>query len=173
VEYRLALAAPNVAGMTTVATRVRLNPPPPALMRMVNPLVRRVLTTPVLASRTGAIALVELRGRRTGRMLRIPMGLHDINGVLTGFTSRRWRLNFTGGADVTVTHRGQPRQGTGVLIAAAPGQVGAALREALDHGTSPFVLGVKIGKRYHPSIADLDAVGMSMIQFHFPGMETQ
>jgi hypothetical protein len=142
-------------------------------MRIVNPLVRRVLATPLLASRIGTIALVELRGRRTGRLLRIPVGLHDIGGVPTAFTCRRWRLNCAGGADVTVTRRGRPRDGTAVLVAAEPGQVGAALQTALGNGASPFVLGVKIGRRYHPSIAELDAAGLSIIQFHFPAPETQ
>jgi hypothetical protein len=140
-------------------------------MRLVNPLVRRVLTTPLLAGRIGKIALVELRGRRTGRVLRIPMGLHDIDGVPAAFTCRRWRLNFTDGARVRVIHRGQPRPGTAVLVAAAPGQVGTALRTALSNGASPFDLGLKIGKRYHPSIAELDAAGLSMIQFHFTATE--
>ena len=155
--------------MTQVATSVRLNPPPAALMRLVNPLIRRVLTTRPFASRIGTIALVELRGRRTGRLLRIPMGLHDIDGVPTAFTGRRWRLNFTDGTTVTVTRRGLPHSGTAVLAAAAPG---AALRAALDNGASPFVLGPKIDKRHDPSIAELDAAGLSMIQFHLSGAET-
>ncbi len=159
--------------MTQAATRVRLNPPPPALMRVVNPLVRRVLATRPLAKRIGTIALVEFRGKRSGRVLRIPMGLHDIDGVPTAFTCRRWRLNFTDGAKVTVIQRGQPRRGTAVLVAAEPGQVGAALRTALGNGASPFVLGVKIDKPYHPSVSELDAAGLSMIQFHFPATETQ
>jgi hypothetical protein len=82
-------------------------------------------------------------------------------------------LNFTGGAPVRVTHRGQPRSGTAVLAAAGPGQVGAALRTALDNGASPFDLGLKIGKRDHPSITELDAAGLSMIQFYFSGTETR
>lgn len=158
--------------MTQVATRVRLNPPPPALMRLVNPLVRRVLTTRLFASGTGPIVLVEFRGRRTGQLLRIPMGLHDIDGVTTAFTCRLWRLNFTDSAHVTVTRKGQPRSGTAVLATAAPGQVGAALRTALSNGASPFVLGLKIDKRHDPSIAELDTAGLSMIHFHFPGTET-
>jgi hypothetical protein len=158
--------------MTQVATSIRPNPPPAALMRLVNPLVRRVLTTRPFASRIGTIALVELRGRRTGRLLRIPMGLHDVDGVPTAFTGRRWRLNFTDGTPVTVTRRGLPHSGTAVLAAAVPGQVGAALRTALDNGVSPFVLGLKIDKRHDPSIAELDAAGLSMIQFHFSGAET-
>jgi hypothetical protein len=142
-------------------------------MRMVNPLVRRVLASPVFASRIGTIVLVELRGRRTGRVLRIPMGLHDIKGVSTAFTGRRWRLNFTDGAEVCVTQRGRRRQGTAALLDPEPGQVGAALRTALDDGASPFVLGLKIDKRYRPSVAELDTTGLSMIQFRFPATETQ
>jgi hypothetical protein len=172
LEYRFTRPVPNVGVMTEMATRVRLNPPPPALMRLVNPLVRRILTTRPFARRIGKIALVELRGRRTGHLLRIPMGLHDIDGVPTAFTCRRWRLNFTGSVPVTVTRRGQPRPGTAVLVTAAPGRVGAALRTALDNGASPFDLGLKIGKRHDPSIAELDAAGLSMIQFHFSGTET-
>jgi hypothetical protein len=140
---------------------------------MVNPLVRRVLAASPLASRIGTIALVEVRGRRTGRVLRIPMGLHDIDGVPTAFTCRRWRLNFTDSAKVTVTRRGQPRRGTAVLVAAKPGQVGTALRTALGNGASPFVLGLKIDKRHHPSIAELDGAGLSMIQFQLLATETQ
>jgi hypothetical protein len=172
LEYRLARPAPSLSGMTEAATRVRLNPPPPALMRTINPFVRRVLTTRVLAKRIGKVALVEVRGRRTGRALRIPVGLHDIDGVPTAFTSRRWRLNFADGAKVRVTRRGQPRRGTGVLVAGEPGQVGTALLIALNNGASPFDLGLKIAKRYHPSRAELDAAGLSMIRFHLSEPET-
>lgn len=143
-------------------------------MRAVNPLVRCVLACRPLGSRIGKVALVEVRGRRTGRLLRIPMGLHDIGGVPTAFTCRRWRLNFTGSAPVTVTRHGQRHEGSAVLVDAAPGQVGAALRQALDNGASPFDLGLKIGKRTSPAVADLDAAGLSMIQFQLdiPGKES-
>src|SRR5262245_45749835 len=117
--------------MTQAATRVRLDPPPPALMRVVNPLVRRMLAGRLLGSRIGPIALVEPRGRRTGRVLRIPMGLHGIDGILTAFACRRRRVNLTDSDEVTVTRRGQPRHGTAVLAPAKPGQVGAVLQAAL------------------------------------------
>jgi hypothetical protein len=151
--------------MTTPTTTVRLSPPPPALMRIVNPLVRRVLTTRVLGARIGTVSLVEVRGRRSGKVLRIPMGLHEIDGVLTAFTSRAWRLNFTGGVPVTVTRRSERRDRKAFLVDPAPGQVGAALRAALDAGASPFDLGLKITGGGRPTIVDLDAAGLSMIQF--------
>lgn len=160
--------------MAQSATTVRLNPPPPALMRLVNPLVRRVLTNRPLARRIGKIALVEFRGRRSGRLLRIPMGLQDIDGVPTAFTCRRWRLNFTDGAPVTVVRHGERRDGRAVLVDPAPGQVGAAVRTALGNGASPFDLGLKIDRRSTPTIADLDGCGLSMIQFDLavPGTES-
>ncbi|WIX76675.1 hypothetical protein QRX50_35255 [Amycolatopsis carbonis] len=148
---------------------VQLSTPPPALMRMVNPLVRRVLTSRVLAARIGTVSLVQVRGRRTGKVLRIPMGLHDIDGVLTAFTRRTWRLNFTGGVPVTVVRRSERREGEAVLVEPTRGQVGAALRAALDNGASPFDLGLKIARGFEPTVLDLDTAGLSMIQFVFDG----
>jgi hypothetical protein len=134
-------------------------------MRMVNPAVRRVLASRLLGRRIGKLALVEVRGRRTGRTVRIPMGLHDIDGTPTAFTSRPWRFNFTGGATVTVVHRGVRRTARGTLIDAPPRQVGTALHTALDHGASPFDLGLKIGKRHEPTVNELGAAGLHMLQF--------
>jgi hypothetical protein len=39
------------------------------------------------------------------------------------------------------------------------------LRAALDTGASPFDLGLKITGGDRPAIVDLDAAGLSMIQF--------
>jgi hypothetical protein len=161
----------SLTDMTELTTTVRLNPPPPTLMRLINPVVRRVLTTPALARRIGRIALVEFHGRRTGRRFRVPMGLHDIDGVPTAFTSRQWRLNFIEPAPVTVTRRGQPRPGTALLVAPASRQVGQALRKALDNGASAFDLGLKIDKGHDPTIDELDAAGLGMIQFLLDGAE--
>lgn len=144
---------------------VRLSPPPPALMRLLNPLVRRVLSSRYLGGRIDQIMLLEFTGRRTGRRIRVPVALHLIDGVPMAFTHRPWRLNFTGGAPVTITHRGQVRRGRGVLLAATPEQVASALRAALDSGTSPFVLGLKIARSHEPTTQDLARVGTFLIRF--------
>lgn len=144
---------------------VRLNPPPPALMRLLNPVVRRVLSSRHLGGRIDVLMLLEFTGRRSGRRLRIPAAPHLIDGVPMAFTHRPWRLNFSGGTPVTVTHRGQVRRGRGVLVAATPEQVGSALRTALDSGTSPFVLGLKIPRSCQPTAQDLASVGLSLIRF--------
>jgi hypothetical protein len=152
--------------MTTATTAaVRLSPPPRRLMRMINPLVRRVLTSRILGPRIGKVAVLQFAGRRTGRTLRIPVILHTIDGVPTVFTSRSWRLNFTGGAPVTVVHRARVHRFRGVLLEAPPQQRGTALRLALDNGASPFELGLTL-IRPNPTIADLAAVDLAMIQLH-------
>lgn len=151
----------------TATTRVRLAPPPPALMRMINPLVRRILTDPRLGRRIALKALLEFTGRRSGNTIRVPVCLHTIDGVPTAFTERPWRFNFTEPAPVTVTQRGRVRHGRAVLLRATPLQVGTALRAALDNGASPFELGLKIRGSYEPNIADLSTITRGVIRIDF------
>ena len=158
------LAGAHGAGRPAPSPAVRLHPPTPALMRMINPLVCRVLSSPRLGRRIGTIMLLQVVGRRSGHVIRVPVALHMIDGVPMAFTHRSWRLNFTGGASATITYRGKAHYGRGILIQSTPQQVGRALRAALDNGTSPFVLGLKITRSCNPTVADLATVGLCMIQ---------
>lgn len=154
--------------MTQISTtRVRLAPPPPALMRMVNPLVRWVLTNPQLGPRITLKALLEFTGRRSGRAIRVPICLHTIDGVPTAFTERPWRFNFTDPAPVTVTQQGRVRHGRAVLLKATPLQVGTALRAALDNGASPFELGLKVSGSEEPTVTDLSTIARGVIRIDF------
>lgn len=136
-------------------------------MRLVNPLVRRILATRGLGRRIQLQGMIEFTGRRTGRALRVPVCLHDVGGETLIFTERPWRLNFDGGAPVTVTHRGGVRHGRAVLLDATPAQLGSALRSALDNGATPFELGLKVTRGYHPTIDDLAAIPRSVIRVDF------
>jgi hypothetical protein len=133
-------------------------------MRAVNPLVRRLLHTSVVGRRLSLQAVLEFRGRRTGRLLRVPVCVHDVDGVATVFTERPWRHNFTDGAPVVVTQRNIRRSGRAILLDLTPGQVGAALRTALDNGASPFELGLKVDRGYEPTIDDLAAIPRAVIR---------
>ncbi|WP_446221939.1 nitroreductase/quinone reductase family protein [Nocardia sp. IBHARD005] len=154
--------------MTSIGTtNVRLSPPPPELMRLINPVVRRVLATPFLGSRIRRQGMVEFTGRRTGRNLRIPVCLHRVGDETLIFTERGWRHNLAGGAPVTVTHRGQLRHGRAVLVDATPSQVGAAMRAAMDDGARPFELGLKITRGCDPTADDLAVIARSIIRVDF------
>lgn len=153
--------------MTTTTPRVRLAPPPPALMRMINPFVRRIIADSRLGSRLTLQVVLECTGRRSGRTLRIPVCLHTIDGVPTIFTERPWRLNFAEPAPVAVIRQGRVRSGSATLLHPTQRELGAALRQALDHGASPFELGLKVDHGYDPTAEDLSAIARSMIRIDF------
>ncbi|MFG1791215.1 grhN [Nocardia sp. NPDC049149] len=116
-------------------------------------------------------ALLEFTGRRSGKMIRVPVCLHDIDGVPTVFTERPWRLNFTESTPVTVTVQGRVRHGRAVLVRTTPQELGTAMRKALDHGASPFELGLKTSRGYDPTIADLSRIARWMIRVDFADEE--
>jgi hypothetical protein len=147
------------------AARVRANPPPPALMQKINPLVRRLLRSPTFGPRLRALTLLEFSGHRSGRLLSVPVALHTIDGAPMAFTARPWRLNFAGGAPVTLTHRGRVLHGEGTLLAHDPDELGLALRMAMDNGATPFLLGLKVDRGHQPTIADLARTGLCRIRF--------
>ena len=91
-------------------TSVRLRPPPAALMRLVNP-VMRVAIRSRLGRRMEPLAVLRFVGRRSGKRRDIPVGVHEVDGVACVFTDRPWRLSFRNGADVTVFRAGRVRAG--------------------------------------------------------------
>src|SRR3954465_12056665 len=112
------------------------NPPPDAVLRLVNPLLRTLVPSPVGRLLPGSVGVLRFTGRRSGRTLRIVAGLHEVDGALVVFTSRPWRLNFRGGRAVEVAQSGRRGRGTAELVE-DPEQVADALRHVLAAGTSP------------------------------------
>src|SRR5436190_15970731 len=88
---------------------VRLAPPPAALIKALNPIVRAITGTPMSRVLPKWMAVVEVTGWKSGAQQRIPCGVHDVNAIPTIFTDRPWRLNFRGGVPVTVVQRGTRR----------------------------------------------------------------
>lgn len=79
--------------------------PPGVAMKVANPVLRWVLSSPRRASRIGQVVLVlHVTGRRTGRALDVPVGYrHTTDGRLLVLTNSRWRVNLRGRPDVEVT----------------------------------------------------------------------
>jgi hypothetical protein len=95
----------------------------------VNPVVRLVLRSP--AGRwAGPVLLLELRGRRSGRRLRIPVVGHPCHGELYAITDGRWAANFLGGLPLTVVQRGRRRPYVG-LVLADPSAAAQVIRDVL------------------------------------------
>lgn len=111
------------------------------------------------------MAVLEFEGRRSGRQLRVPVGVHDVNGKPTVFTDRSWRLNFAGGATVTVVARGTRRRGRGELVQDR-GEVGSAFLVALEN-MRPGNLGLAIDKGHQPSAEELASLGDDIIVIRY------
>ena len=144
---------------------VRHHPPPAALLRVLNPMVRASLGTPLWRLFPSWMAVLEFEGRRSHRQLRVPVGLHDVQGTPTVFTDRPWRLNFTGGAPVVVISRGKRRRGRGERVQDR-GEVGSAFVIALEH-MRPSNLGLAVDKGHRPTAQELAALEDDIIRIRY------
>jgi hypothetical protein len=71
--------------------------PPNALMRLINPFMRRLVGRDRLGSQ---LLVLHYVGRRSGRHFDVPAGYHLIGGVVSVFTNSGWRHNFAGGRNI-------------------------------------------------------------------------
>jgi hypothetical protein len=92
-----------------MTSTVKRSVPPPALVKMGNPVVRMLLGSPLHRVLDDSFLVLHLTGRKTGRRYDIPVGYVDMEGRLAVVTVARWRVNLRGGADVEVTLRGRRR----------------------------------------------------------------
>ncbi len=93
--------------------------PPERLAKVVNPVVKALLCSPLHQLVSEHLMLLTFSGRKTGSTYTVVVGRHAVNGALVvpvGTTGRRWRLNFRGGAPVVVTIEGRRRRGRGELV---------------------------------------------------------
>jgi hypothetical protein len=72
--------------------------PPSALIRIVNPMLRALLRTPLAGSARKQLLVLSFTGRKTGRPYSIPLSAHVIDDVLYALTDAPWKQNFRGGA---------------------------------------------------------------------------
>ena len=88
---------------TTISRRI----PPQRLINLINPLVRALLQLPLHATLDGALLVLHITGRKTGRHYDLPVGYVDLDGQLIVVTQHSWRANLRGGRDIDVTYRGR------------------------------------------------------------------
>src|SRR4051812_4068993 len=128
--------------------------PPEAVLKVFNPVMRTLVSTPVGRVLPIPWVVLEFAGRRTGRRYRIVVGGYDVDGQTVVFTPARWRLNFRGGGPVTIAQRGRRRAARGTLVEDYA-EVAATMRQILDAGTKPRDLGLKMPAGHDLTAADL------------------
>jgi hypothetical protein len=142
-------------------------PPPDAVLLVLNPLLRVLLRSPLGRVVRGPLVVLRFRGRRSGREYRIVAGWHEVDGVRVVFSSARWAVNFRDGAPVSVVHGGRTLSGTGTLVEDAA-IVASGLQDAIDAGSSPRMLGLSVERGHRVTPADVRAVGRRMIRLDLP-----
>lgn len=90
--------------------------PPSALMRLVNPVMRFVLRSPLAGLVRNQFMVLNFTGRKTGREYSIPLSAHLIDGQLYALTGSPWKQNFRGGGPVRVVYNGKTTAMRGELI---------------------------------------------------------
>jgi hypothetical protein len=136
-------------------------PPPPAVLKAMNVVMRPLLASP-LGRRMNGVMLLEFSGRRSGRRIKVPVNFHLVDGVPMAFTDASWRFNFDGGTPVKVTYRGQVYETRGSLVPMSPEAMGQAVRKSLDTGGSAQRMGIKTARGHEPTATELAALGPAL-----------
>jgi hypothetical protein len=137
--------------------------PPAALIRVLNPIMRLVLRTP-LGRLIKPFALLEFTGRHSGRPYRVPAGWHDANGVRVVLSPAPWRANFAPSAPAVIHHRGRTLHLTGTLVS-DPIEVARYVEAVLAGGTAARQIGLQIPTGHAIAEADVLRVDRKIIRF--------
>jgi len=84
------------------------------LYRMINPVVKGILRSPLHGMMSNNTMVLSYRGQRSGRAFELPISYAQINGDLYAFTAKsgQWWRNFMNPNDATVLVGGQKLEAT-------------------------------------------------------------
>lgn len=74
--------------------------PPKALGRVVGPVLKALLCSPLHGLVSEHLMRLAFAGRKSGKRYEVVVGCHDLGGTLAVPTGSRWRSNLRGGAPV-------------------------------------------------------------------------
>jgi F420H(2)-dependent quinone reductase len=141
-----------------MTSTVKRSVPPPALVRMGNPMVRMLLGSPLHGVFGDSVLVLHLTGRKTGRRYDIPVGYVDLEGKLAVVTVARWRVNLRGGADVEVTVHGCLRP-MRALLDEDPASVAVSYQAMIDRigwKKAQRQLGISLSGGRAPTLLELN-----------------
>jgi deazaflavin-dependent oxidoreductase (nitroreductase family) len=129
--------------------------PPRAVVRVVNPLLRAILRSPLHRLASGQLMLLTVTGRKTGNSYTIPVGRHQsADGAFLISTGGAWRHNLRGGSDVRVTLEGRERHGHAVLEE-DPKRAAEVFKEMLAR-SNERMLAVKVNVKRSPTADEIE-----------------
>jgi len=102
--------------MTEQSSAITESHPPDALLRVVNPMMKLLLRTPLAGPARNQLMVVNFTGRKSGRHYSIPLSAHLIDDILYAMTGATWKNNFRDGTAAQVLHDGKTTTMRGELI---------------------------------------------------------
>ena len=145
--------------------------PPERLLRAVNPLLRRLLRTPLAGAARKQLMVLTFTGRKSGRQYSIPVSAHWIDGGLYALAGAGWKANFSGGGSAEVLYDGKATTMRGELIKDPAVVADLYHRCALSYGATRAqrMIGLKFNVPGIPTVeqfrAAVDANGLAAIRF--------
>jgi hypothetical protein len=112
-------------GTTSQDNQPHARTPPRLLFKLLNPLMRALLRSPLHRLLSARLLLLTVSGRRTGKCYTIPLGYAQVGRTLYSGTEGRWATNLCGGAPVTVTLKGDRLSASGAVIDDVDGMAAA------------------------------------------------
>lgn len=130
--------------------------PPERMLRIVNPILDKLLRTPLAGPLRSRMMMVDVVGRKTGRQYSIPVSAHKIDGGLYALTSAGWKNNFRGGAtcDVVVDGRTTKMRGELLTDTAQVAELSHRCAKYWGPRLAPSMMGLKFRDGGIPSVAD-------------------
>jgi deazaflavin-dependent oxidoreductase (nitroreductase family) len=125
------------------------------MLRLFNPVTRRFISAGIP---TGAPnVLLTTRGRRSGKLRTVPVGMIVLGGrwfVQSSYGERGWVANLRTDGHAVVTHPGGRRVQV-QTIPLSPAEGGAVLRSALQQFPRSRILRALLGRQFRPPIGVL------------------
>jgi hypothetical protein len=142
--------------MTEQSHAITVSPPPPALLRVVNPILRLLLHTPLMGPAGKQLMVVTFKGRKSGRQYSIPVSAHQIDNNLYALTGAPWKQNFRDGATAQVLHGGKTTSMRGELIQDRAAVADLYRRSAETYGAKEAarMMGMKFRDQQMPTLED-------------------
>ncbi len=91
-------------------------PIPKSAYKFVNPIIKFILRSPFHGVLSHVMMVLTFKGRKTGRMISVPVGYTRKGNALVVFTFGNWWKNFQGNAEVSMRLQGKDIKGRVNLV---------------------------------------------------------
>jgi hypothetical protein len=135
--------------------------------------VRSIVNSPLHSLLGPGLAVISMRGRKTGRAITTPINVVTNSGGFTAISLRRrsWWRNLRGGAAAELRVAGQQRRVRAEVVE-APEAVAAGLgRYFTEHPELARYFGVQLGADHTANPADLQRLAAERVIIHLRPVE--